>query len=304
MNSLEVSNVSRNQRNLGMLLVVAVVLAGALPLEWTATAGAAEYKTDQEKVGYIIGSMFANDLKNKKLNDEVDLEALIQGLRDVLAGAEPAFTPAESQKIMQTFSRTFAQKQQSSKQAEAMQKLGAENAWKVKLKKPELMTFDENKDYFWVLDTNKGQIKLKLWPDVAPMHVTSTIFLTNKKFYDGIKFHRVIPGFMAQGGCPLGTGTGGPGYKYAGEFKADVKHDRPYLLSMANAGPNTDGSQFFITFVKTPHLDGKHTVFGEVTDDASKEVVKKLEKAGTRGAGATTEDLIITKATIEEVVKQ
>ncbi len=112
--------------------------------------------------------------------------------------------------------------------------------------------FDANKDYFWILETNKGNIKIKLMPNVAPMHVTSTMFLTEKGFYDGTMFHRVIPGFMAQGGDPLGTGTGGPGYKYAGEFNANVKHDRPFLVSMANAGPNTDGSQFFITFVPTP----------------------------------------------------
>jgi len=279
--------------------VVLVLLCVGHP-GWVAEAGAAEFKSEKEKIGYIIGSMFANDLVKKGLNAEIDLDALIRGLKDVLAGAKPAFDQAETQKIMQEFSRKFAQKQQ----AKTMQKLGPENEWKLKLKKPKQMTFAGDKDYFWILDTNKGKVKIKLMPDVAPMHVTSTIFLTNKKFYDGIKFHRVIPGFMAQGGCPLGTGTGGPGYKYAGEFDPNVKHDRPYLLSMANAGPNTDGSQFFITFAPTPHLNGKHTILGEVADAESKAVVKKLEKAGTRGAGATTEDLIITKATIEEVVKQ
>jgi cyclophilin family peptidyl-prolyl cis-trans isomerase len=158
------------------------------------------------------------------------------------------------------------------------------------------MTFDSNKDYFWVLQTNKGTLKIRLMPDVAPMHVTSTIFLTEKGFYDNLMFHRVIPGFMAQGGCPLGTGRGGPGYKYDGEFDPNVKHDRPYLLSMANAGPGTDGSQFFLTFKATPWLDGKHTIFGEVVD--GKDVMKKLEAAGTR-SGKPKEKLIITKATIE-----
>jgi len=284
--------------------VVLVLLCVGHP-GWAAEAGTAiELKTEKEKIGYIIGSMFANDLLKKGLNAEVDLDTLIRGLKDVLAGEKPAIDPAQTQKIMQTFSQKFAQKRQAKKQAEAVQTLGQESAWKVNLKKPKQMTFAGDKDYFWLLDTNKGKIKIKLMPDVAPMHATSTIFLTNKGFYDGIKFHRVIPGFMAQGGCPLGTGRGGPGYKYAGEFDPNVKHDRPYLLSMANAGPNTDGSQFFITFAKTPHLDGKHTIFGEVADAESKAVVKKLEKAGTRGAGATKEDLIITKATIEEVAKK
>lgn len=169
--------------------------------------------------------------------------------------------------------------------------------WKVQLEKPEMMSFEKNKDYFWVLETNKGTIRLKLMPDIAPMHVTSTIFLTNKGFYDGLSFHRVIPGFMAQGGCPLGTGTGDPGYQYEGEFSPKVKHDRPYLLSMANAGPGTDGSQFFITFAATPHLDGKHTIFGSVVE--GKNVVKKLEATGS-SSGRPKEPLIIEKARIEE----
>ena len=117
------------------------------------------------------------------------------------------------------------------------------------------------------------------------------MFLTEKGFYDGTIFHRVIPDFMAQGGDPLGTGTGGPGYQYAGEINPNVKHDRPYLLSMANAGrPNTDGSQFFITFKPTPWLDGKHTIFGEVVE--GQDTVKKLEAAGTpaRQAHGRAED--------------
>ena len=162
------------------------------------------------------------------------------------------------------------------------------------------MKFDPQKDYFWILETNKGNIKIKLMPDVAPMHVTSTIFLTDKGFYDGTLFHRVIPGFMAQGGDPLGTGTGGPGYQYDGEFSPKVKHDRPCLLSMANAGPNTDGSQFFLTFVPTPWLDGKHTIFGEVVE--GQDTVKKLEAAGSP-VGKTKEELKIVKARIEEKAK-
>jgi cyclophilin family peptidyl-prolyl cis-trans isomerase len=101
---------------------------------------------------------------------------------------------------------------------------------------------------------------------------------------------------MAQGGCPLGTGAGSPGYKYGGEFSPDVKHDKPYLLSMANAGPGTDGSQFFITFRATPHLDGKHTIFGRVVE--GEDVVDKLEAAGS-SSGETKEPLIIIRAGIE-----
>jgi cyclophilin family peptidyl-prolyl cis-trans isomerase len=162
--------------------------------------------------------------------------------------------------------------------------------------KPEKVSFDAKKTYVWVLDTNKGPIEIKLRPDVAPMHVTSTIYLTRLGFYDGVIFHRVIPGFMAQGGDPTGTGMGGPGYKYDGEFSPAAKHDKPGILSMANAGPGTDGSQFFITFVPTDYLNGKHTVFGEVTK--GQETLKALEAAGSSPQGKTKEKLEITKATI------
>jgi cyclophilin family peptidyl-prolyl cis-trans isomerase len=168
--------------------------------------------------------------------------------------------------------------------------------WKTRLRQPPMFDFDEGTDYFWKLSTNKGEITVKLWPDVAPNHVSSTMFLSEVGFYDGISFHRVIPGFMAQGGCPLGSGTGGPGYKYAGEFKPGVSHDRPYLLSMANAGSGTDGSQFFLTFVPTQYLDNKHTLFGEIVNGV--ETMKALEKAGT-GSGRPRETLVIEKASIE-----
>lgn len=167
--------------------------------------------------------------------------------------------------------------------------------WKTKLPMPPKLTFDPAKKYFWLLDTTEGPIKIRLMPEVAPMHVSSTIFLTEVGFYDGLKFHRVIPGFMAQGGCPLGTGTGGPGYKYAGEFSPTVKHNKPGMLSMANAGPGTDGSQFFLTFVPTPHLDGKHTLFGEVVEGL--ENLKTLEKSGSN-SGQTTKPLEIKSAKI------
>jgi cyclophilin family peptidyl-prolyl cis-trans isomerase len=132
-------------------------------------------------------------------------------------------------------------------------------------------------------------------PDVAPMHVSSTIYLARLGFYDGVIFHRVITGFMAQGGDPLGQGTGGPGYNYDGEFSNSARHDRPGLLSMANAGPGTDGSQFFLTFVATPHLDDKHTIFGEVVEGM--ETVQELEKRGSN-SGSTSEDLLMNTSTI------
>ena len=174
-------------------------------------------------------------------------------------------------------------------------KIGKTGSWKQSLPKPPQVEFDPAKTYFWNLDTNVGNVKIKLMPDVAPMHVSSTIYLTRLGFYDDVIFHRVITGFMAQGGDPLGRGTGGPGYKYGGEFSPDVKHDGPGKLSMANAGPNTDGSQFFLTFRATPHLDGKHTIFGEVVEGM--ETVRALEAAGSR-SGRPQKKLTIERASV------
>jgi cyclophilin family peptidyl-prolyl cis-trans isomerase len=171
------------------------------------------------------------------------------------------------------------------------------SGWKTSLPKPPQAEFADDEKLFWNLETNVGAIKIALLPAVAPMHVTSTVYLTKLGFYDDVVFHRVIDGFMAQGGDPLGRGTGGPGYQYDGEFDSSVRHDRPGLLSMANAGPGTDGSQFFITFVPTPHLDGKHTIFGEVVGEDSMATVRELEKRGSR-SGRTTEPLQIDRATI------
>jgi cyclophilin family peptidyl-prolyl cis-trans isomerase len=171
----------------------------------------------------------------------------------------------------------------------------AKRAWKSKLEKPPKVSFTTGKTYYWNIETNKGAIKVKLMPDVAPMHVSSTIYLTRLGFYDETIFHRVIPNFMAQGGDPTGTGRGGPGYKYDGEFDSSVKHNKPGMLSMANSGPGTDGSQFFLTFVHTPHLNGKHTIFGRVV--GGMDTVKELEKFGSRN-GKTKEKLLIESATI------
>ncbi len=167
--------------------------------------------------------------------------------------------------------------------------------WKTSIPQPPRVTFTADKNYFWHLSTNQGAIKVKLLTATAPMHVSSTFYLTLLGFYDGLSFHRVIPGFMAQGGCPFGNGTGGPGYEYAGEFDPKVKHNKPGLLSMANRGQGTDGSQFFLTFVPTPHLDGKHTIFGEVV--SGMDTLKKLEGQGSQG-GATRTRLVIEKATV------
>ncbi len=172
----------------------------------------------------------------------------------------------------------------------------ARSGWRTRLPKPAPLKFAPGQDWRARMLTNKGEILVRLLPDVAPMHVTSFAYLSRLGFYDGLAFHRVISQFMAQGGCPLGSGTGGPGYQFDGEHSPGVKHDRPGLLSMANAGPGTDGSQFFLTFVPTPWLDGKHTIFGEVEQGA--DVLAKLEASGS-SSGRTSETLGIDKVTIE-----
>lgn len=167
--------------------------------------------------------------------------------------------------------------------------------WKTNLNKPPEVKFSKSKKYSWHLETTEGTMVVEFLPHDAPMHVSSTIYLTLLGFYDGLIFHRVINGFMAQGGDPLGIGSGHPGYKYDGEYTGDSKHDKAGTLSMANAGQGTDGSQFFLTFVPTPHLDGKHTVFGYITEGM--DVLKKIEALGSR-SGRTNKEIKIIKATI------
>jgi peptidyl-prolyl cis-trans isomerase B (cyclophilin B) len=150
-----------------------------------------------------------------------------------------------------------------------------------------------------VFETDKGTINVTLFADQTPLTVANFVNLAQRGYYDGLNFHRVIDDFMIQGGCPQGTGTGGPGYRFADECCAELKHDGPGVLSMANAGPGTNGSQFFITHVATPWLDGKHTVFGKVVGPADQEVVNNI--AGRDGLvkvtiQGDTSDLLAAKA--------
>lgn len=127
-----------------------------------------------------------------------------------------------------------------------------------------------------VISTEKGAIRLKLFADKVPLTVANFINLARRGFYNNLKFHRVIADFMIQGGCPKGNGTGGPGYKFRDEFVKELRHDKPGTLSMANSGPNTNGSQFFITHVPTPWLDNHHTVFGIVETEKDMNVVNEI----------------------------
>lgn len=138
------------------------------------------------------------------------------------------------------------------------------------------------------LTTSKGVIRLNLLPEHAPVTVANFVNLVERGYYDGLKFHRVIDDFMVQGGCPQGTGTGGPGYQFQDEFSPELRHDAPGKFSMANAGPGTNGSQFFITHVPTPWLDDAHTIFGHVCGEEDQAVVNQITQGDS-----------ITKASIE-----
>jgi len=161
--------------------------------------------------------------------------------------------------------------------------------------------------------TNLGDFKVRLFADQAPNTVEnftslaegtrefedpSTGTLTTRPFYDGLIFHRIIENFMIQGGCPIGKGFGGPGYKFADEFHPELRHNKAGILSMANSGPNTNGSQFFITLAPTPHLDDAHTVFGEVTEGM--DIISKIGSASTGAQDKPTEDILIEKISIEK----
>jgi len=145
-------------------------------------------------------------------------------------------------------------------------------------KKVPEMVIDPKKSYQAIMETNKGTITLDLFPQQAPKTVNNFVFLARDGYYDGVTFHRVISNFMIQGGDPTGTGRGGPGYKFADEFAGNTLKHGTGSLSMANAGPNTNGSQFFITHAPQPHLDGRHTVFGQVVDQESMDVVNAIRQ--------------------------
>ena len=147
-----------------------------------------------------------------------------------------------------------------------------------------------------VFETSKGTFRIELFEDKAPNTVKNFISLASKGFYDGLTFHRVIDGFMIQGGDPKGNGTGGPGYQIADEFHRDLRHSTEGILSMANAGPNTGGSQFFITLAPTPHLDNKHAVFGRVIEGM--DIVKSIGKVKVDGQDRPIEKVVIQKITI------
>ena len=162
---------------------------------------------------------------------------------------------------------------------------------------PPTMQIDPNKHYRARVETDKGSIILDLFADKVPNTVNNFVFLARQGFYDGTVFHRVIKDFMVQGGDPTGTGTGGPGYRFKDEFHTSLRHDQPGRLSMANAGPNTNGSQFFITHVPTPWLDQKHSIFGQVVQGM--DVVNSIP---ARGPGRPTAPAVkIIKLTIEEL---
>ncbi len=163
-----------------------------------------------------------------------------------------------------------------------------------------------------LFNTSEGTFKVRLFDDKAPKTVANFVGLAEgtqewtepksrqqvkRPFYDGLIFHRVIDGFMIQGGCPMGNGMGGPGYKFADEFGPGLQHDRPGLLSMANSGPNTNGSQFFVTLVPTPWLDNKHAIFGEVVEGM--DVVQKIGKAKTGAQDRPAKGIVINSVKIE-----
>ncbi len=165
------------------------------------------------------------------------------------------------------------------------------------------------------LHTNRGDIRIELFPFHAPKTVKNFVGLakgtakyttknasgeTTGPFYDGAIFHRVISGFMLQGGDPTGTGRGGPGYEFGDEFHPELSFNKPYLLAMANAGPGTNGSQFFITVGPQPHLNYKHTIFGEVADQASRDVVDAIESTKTDRFDRPADDVVITSISVED----
>ena len=180
----------------------------------------------------------------------------------------------------------------------------------------DLPKLDYGPGAYAVFNTSEGRIVCRLFPDKAPLTCENFIGLAEgakewtdpktgrqvkRPFYDGLTFHRVIPNFMIQGGCPLGTGSGGPGYKFKDEFDPSLKFDRPGLLAMANSGPGTNGSQFFITEVPTPHLNNKHTIFGEVVEGL--DLIEKIAVMGSGQGNQRVPPIVIEKLEIERIEK-
>lgn len=157
------------------------------------------------------------------------------------------------------------------------------------------MAIDSQKSYHATIKTEKGNIRVKLFAADAPKTVNNFVFLAREGYYDGVTFHRVLPDFMAQTGDPTGTGRGGPGYRFADEFSSKLKHDAAGVLSMANAGPNTNGSQFFITYTATPHLNNRHAVFGKVVEgmDVLKSLTPRDPSRNPNFTGDVIETIVI-----------
>jgi len=162
---------------------------------------------------------------------------------------------------------------------------------------PPEIQIDPKKQYKAHMETDKGTMVIELFADKTPMTVNNFVFLSREGFYNGVIFHRVIDNFMVQGGDPTGTGRGGPGYKFGDEFNSSLKHDKQGILSMANAGPGTNGSQFFITHGPTPHLNGRHTVFGQVVEGLDVLMSIPARDPGNVNAPAVK----IIRVTIEEI---
>ncbi|HEV3475684.1 MAG TPA: peptidylprolyl isomerase [Actinomycetota bacterium] len=173
----------------------------------------------------------------------------------------------------------------------------AEGEEKPTFQKPPEMQIDPKKNYRATMQTSCGTIELELFADQTPITVNNFVFLAREGFFDGLTFHRVIPGFVLQGGDPEGTGAGGPGYQFEDEIVKELTFDEPGLLAMANSGPGTNGSQFFITTGPAEHLDGLHTIFGRVTDGM--DAVEKIDALGTQ-SGTPSQTIYIEKVTIEE----
>ena len=163
---------------------------------------------------------------------------------------------------------------------------------------PPAMTIDESKSYSAIFKTNHGDINIDLFVSQAPVTVNNFVFLARDGFYNDVIFHRVIPDFMIQGGDPDGTGMGGPGYRFQDEFEPSLVFDGPGILAMANAGPGTNGSQFFITVAPTPHLNGAHTIFGKVT--SGQDIADAISKVPQGANNRPTDQVTIERIEIQE----